>query len=121
MLGGEDVRVNVYVPDELGERIKADLPDVNVSAVVQDALRSLLECDHDRVACADCGEQVDVVGEGLTRFWGELLWSWEPLVDRGGTAEGAARVAKSVAVRMGVPGADRMPLPRPTRAMREAS
>lgn len=120
------MRVNAYLPDELGERLKAELPDVNVSAVLQDAIRGLLDCDHERLACADCGEPVDgsVVdaGEALAAFWAELLHEWGPLVDKGGTAEGAARVGKAVAMRFGVPGADRRPLPRPPRsAVRHAS
>lgn len=118
------MRVNVYLPDDLGERIKEALPDLNVSAIVQETLRGLLECRHERVACADCGEQVDIpaaTGDALAAFWRELVWTWEPLVDRGGTAVGAAQVGKEVAVRMGVPGADRIPLPRPPRAMRKAS
>lgn len=117
------MRVNVYLPDELGERIRESLPDLNVSAIVQETLRGLLECRHERVACADCGEQVDVpaaAADALAAFWRELLWTWEPLVDRGGTAVGAAQVAKSVAVEMGVPGAESMPLPRPPK-MRRAS
>lgn len=112
------MRVNVYVPNELGERLRSSLPDLNVSAVLQNALRALLDCEHGVVACVDCGEAVDPsasTGEALAAFWRELLWAWEPLVDRGGTAEGAARVGKAVAVEFGVPGADLRPLPRPAR------
>lgn len=120
------MRVNVYLPDDLGEQVKAALPDVNVSAVLQDALRRLLDCDHERLTCADCGEVVDasaVAGAAMDALWRELLWAWQPLVDKGGTAEGAARVGKDVAVRLGVPGAERRPLPRPPRhgAVRAAS
>lgn len=114
------MRLNVYVPDDLGERVKAALPDVNVSAVLQAALTKLIDCDHARVACADCGEPMDlseVAGEALSRFYGDLLWALQPLVDRGGTAEGAARIAKTVAIEMCVPRADR-PLPRPVRQKR---
>lgn len=113
------LRVNVYVPDDLGERVKERLPDINVSAVLQQALVGLLDCDHERVACEDCGVSVDGGAdalEALDRFWRELLHAWQPLVDRGGTAEGAARVGKAVAVEMGVPNAERRALPRPPRA-----
>ena len=115
------MRVNVHVPDDLARRVKERLPDLNVSALVQQALRGMLECSHERVCCADCGDVVDPSGAALKAFWGELLWEWEALVDRQGTAEGAARVGKDVAVRMGVPDADRMPLPRPPRARRTAA
>jgi hypothetical protein len=96
-----------------------DLPDLNVSAVLQQALRALIECDHERLACADCGEKVDpeaVGGSALDAFYAELLWRWQELVDNRGTAVGAAQVAKQVAVEMGVPGAERRALPRPPRA-----
>lgn len=121
------MRLNVSVPDELIQQARADLPELNVSAVLQQALRGLLDCQHERLACADCGEPVDGsaadTGEALAAFWSDLLHEWGPLVDRGGTAEGAARVGKAVAVRMGVPGAERKPLPRPPRhaTMRHAS
>lgn len=117
------MRLNLYLPDDLGERVKAEHPDLNVSAVLQQALRGLLECHHDRLACADCGEPVDgsaAAGEALAVFWRELRWEWQDLVDRGGTAEGAARIGKEVAVRCGVPGAEHAALPRRPR-MRRAS
>lgn len=120
------MRLNVYVPDDLGQRAKEQLADLNVSAVLQGALRALLDCEHERLACADCGELVDysaAANEALEMFWRELLHAWQPLVDRGGTAEGAARVAKVVAVELGVPGAEWRALPRPPRyaATRQAS
>jgi post-segregation antitoxin (ccd killing protein) len=113
------MRLNVSVPDDLVARVRTDLPDLNVSAVLQTALRRLLDCDHENLACADCGEPVDgsaAAGEELSLFWSELVHAWGPLVDKGGTAEGAARVAKGVAVGLGVPNADRVPLPRPVRS-----
>lgn len=124
--GSVALRLNVYVPDELGDRVRTELSGVNVSAVLQQALRGLLDCEHERLACADCGELVDysaAANEALESFWRELLHAWGPLVDRGGTAEGAARVAKVVAVELGVPGAEWRALPRPPRhaATRQAS
>ena len=118
------MRLNVTVPDRLIERVRTDLPDVNVSGVLQAALRSLLECDHERLSCATCETTVsraDLATTALDQLYRDLLWALEPLVDRGGTAEGAARVAKSVGLEHGIPAAERVPLPRPNRAMREAS
>jgi hypothetical protein len=119
------MRLNVTVPDGLIARVREEHPDLNVSGVLQQALRGLLECDHERLVCAACGEEVEaddavVIGDALSRFWTELLWAWQPLVDRGGTAEGAARIGKEVAVRFGVPGAEHRALPRPPRATRKA-
>ncbi len=120
------MRVNCHVPDRLAERVKERLPDLNVSQVLQTALQGLLGCEHERMACGDCGEPMstEAVGElAMEALYRELLHAWGPLVDKGGTAEGAARLAKTVAVEMGVPGAERRPLPRPPRrsAMRHAS
>jgi len=61
--------------------------------------------------------------EGLAAPWGveggfyrELLYELGEHARRGGTAYGAAAVAKRVAVRYGVESAVVSPLPRPTRA-----
>lgn len=118
------MRLNVSVPERLVEQVREALPDLNVSAVLQQALRALVECEHERMVCADCGDPVDVVDiarESMGLLWAELVHEWQPLVDRGGTAEGAARVGKEVAVRMGAAGAERRALPRPPRHHREAS
>lgn len=118
------MRLNVSVPDQLVEQVREELPDLNVSAVLQRALRELIECEHERYLCADCGEDVepdDIAREAMGLLWAELVHAWQPLVDRGGTAEGAARVGKEVAVRMGAAGAERRALPRPPRHHREAS
>ena len=115
-------RVNVHLPNHLAEQVRAKLPGVNVSAVLQNALREMLECPHERLTCGDCGDTVDrrvVAGEAMAEFWRELLWEWESLVDKGGTAVGAAQVGKQVAVRLGVPRAETMPLPRPARSRPE--
>lgn len=115
----------MHLPDDLAASVREQLPDINVSAVLQDALRRMLEgeCPHNRLSCADCGSAVprdQVGGEAAARFYRELLFELGPLVDQLGTAEGAARIAKRIAVELGVPGADRAPLPRPPRSAREA-
>ena len=118
------MRVNCHVPDELAERVKDELPDLNVSQVLQQALRQMLGCEHERYVCAACGEDVDAVDvarEAMGLLWAELLWAWQPLVDRGGTAVGAAQVGKDVAVRMGAARAESRPLPRPPRLDRRSA
>lgn len=115
-------RVNVFVPDELLDLVRATLPTVNVSGLLQEALRELMRCDHKQVACARCAapiELADLVDGPLSQFYGEALWALGELVHDGGTAEGAAAVLKHVAQRHGVREADRRPLPRSTRANRQ--
>ena len=117
-------RVSVYLPESMSERVREELPDLNLSGLLQQALEAALDCDHDRWVCADCGEDVDtteVCRGAWAELYDELWWSLESLVDRRGTAEGAAKVLRDVAERMGVPGAGRRPLLRPNRAMRESA
>lgn len=116
------MRVNVWLPDELNATIKQELPDVNVSAVLQDALRALLGCRHDRVSCAACAKPVDLrslIDEALCSLYLDLHWKFVELIDRGGTVEGAARVAKEIATRHRVSCAPNIALARPSRAQRQ--
>lgn len=117
-------RVNVWLPEELHQLLKSSLPHVNVSQLLQDAIRGVLGCRHEQLACAACAEPVDrwaMLDEHLGRFYADLLAALEALVARCGTAEGAARVLRDVAVRWRVSGAEQTPLPRATRAEREAA
>ena len=117
------MRLNVYLPDDLGEKVRSEMPDLNLSGLLQQALRQALDCEHERWVCADCGEDVDtdeVCRGAMKEFLDAAWWQLEGLVDRRGTAEGAAKVLRDVAVGMGVPGAGMRPLLRPTRSMREA-
>lgn len=116
-------RVSVYVPEELEEAVRAKLPGLNRSEVMQRALRALLGCEHSATVCADCGEEVSVAGAqeaAVDRFYRDLLSVLEAPVIRGATAEGAARCAKELASRWRLPSAG-WPLPRPTRAERRAA
>lgn len=117
-------RLCVWVPDELAEVARQQLPGVNMSKILQEGLRARLGCRHDRLVCASCAEPVDhhqLVDEGLGRFYYDLHWRLAELVQRGGTAEGAARVAKDVAERHQVTAAKNLSLPRPTRAERRTA
>lgn len=58
------------------------------------------------------------VAEELAHFYRDIMWALEDLVDRGGTAVGAARVVKRVAQYHHVSSASD-PLPTPTRQTRE--
>ena len=62
----------------------------------------------------------DLRGGVEASFYRELLFQLGEHAQRGGTAYGAAAVAKRVALEFGVRGAAYLPLPRPTRLEREA-
>lgn len=118
---GYAVRVNVWLPDDLSETVKARMPGVNVSQVLQEGLRALLGCRHERAICAACAEPLDLhahADAALERFYLDLFDGLAELVQRGGTAEGACRVAKDIGTRHQIGVASRRPLPRPTRAER---
>ncbi len=60
-------------------------------------------------------------GGSESAFYRELLFELGEHAQRGGTAYGAAVVAKRVALAFGAAGATHLPLPRPTRLEREAA
>lgn len=116
-------RVTLSVPTELLELVRQSIPSLNISAALQEALRARLSCSHKVLACAACAaplEARDLVDDALSRFYGDALWDLGELLRTGGTVEGSARVLKSVAERHGVRKALNTPLPRATRAQREA-
>lgn len=115
-------RVNVYLPAELHEAL-AGL-DVNVSQLLQEAIRGVLGCRHHELACRRCAEPVDrwaLVDERLGRFYSDVIWALDDLVRQVGTAEGAARVVREVGRRWRITKAGQIPLPRPSRAERAAA
>lgn len=117
------MRLSVYVPDELAQEVRRALPGVNVSAALQGALRALLECNHNRLSCSSCAASIDrrrIASDALEAFYVDLLHELQRIIPAG-TAEGAARVAKQVAIEAGVTRAETLPLPRATRAEREAA
>ncbi|MGH9042655.1 MAG: hypothetical protein ACRDZ3_20765 [Acidimicrobiia bacterium] len=64
-------RVNLSLPDELAELVHHELPDLNVSRVLQDALRALLRCDHRDLVCAQCSAPLPrrlVIDQALSAF-----------------------------------------------------
>lgn len=111
------------MPAELARAVQEEFPSINYSKVLQEGLRDRLGCRHDRLACVRCGHvelRWDLVGAELRQFLGDVLWAdLVSLVDAGGTAEGAARIIKERAVRMCVPGAETLPLPKANRRTRE--
>lgn len=117
--------VNLSVPGELLERVRAELPGLNLSEVLRDALHARVEsCTHDELGCARCGREFDrrgLIDLALAQFYGEALWRINELATQVGTAEGAARVLRQVAQSFGVSNAASLPLARPTRRAREAA
>lgn len=116
-------RVNVWLSEELMSTVRDRLPDVNFSRVLADGLRDRMACRHDELACVECGrveQRAEIEDVRLGRFYADVVWELRTLADRGGTAEGAARVVKAIAERYRVSLASKLPLPRPTRAARHA-
>lgn len=114
-------RINVTLPDELAARVRAEMPGLNVSGVLQEALRDRIVCDHRELTCTCCGARVLRAELELTvlgAFYAEALWRLREPVARCATAEGAARVLADLARSWEVPEVDRTPLPRPTRSQR---
>lgn len=116
------MQLSVWVPNELAEALKTRLPGVNVSKVLQDGLRSLLDCEHDQLVCADCAAPVNrraITDDALSKFYSQVMWEIRDLVAAGGTCEGAGRIVKGVAEAHQVSAAKRVSLPRPPRGVRE--
>lgn len=115
-------RINVTLPDEMIAWVRAELPGLNVSGVLRDALVALAGCEHRELVCACCGSTSSRRSIELTvlgRFYQEAVWALETPIRRCSTAEGAARVLCETARSWEVPTVDHTPLPRPTRANRE--
>lgn len=114
-------RINVTLPDELAEIVRREMPGLNVSGVLQDALRERVDCDHRGLSCTCCGANVEhqaLVDVALSRFYQEVMWQLREPVSRCATAEGAARVVQDIARSWQVSVVERTPLPRPTKSQR---
>lgn len=122
-------RVNVWLPQAIYDTLRQDLPDINVSGLLQKAIEGTLDCWHDQLECARCHAQVDhqyLLSLGVTRFYNDARHAIGELATRGGgTAEGAQRVLQDVAKLWHGHGlvhwdAAHAPLNRPSRSVREA-
>ena len=122
-------RVNVWLNKDVYDTLRRELPDVNVSGLLRQAIESTLNCWHDQLECTRCGSQVDhqyLLSKEVTRFYRDARNAIGDLVDKGrGTAEGAQRVLHDVAQLWHGKGlvhwdAAREPLNRPARSVREA-
>jgi hypothetical protein len=117
-------RINIWVTPGLLEAAREVNPDLNVSALVQEALREVIGCSHEELACRKCSAPIvraDVVEKAVTSFYLDALDAIGELVRRGGTAEGAARKLREIAGRWRLKIATEAPLPRPTRAERHTA
>lgn len=109
-------RVNVTIPDDLAALVRDQLPGLNISGVLAQALSARLDCKHHELECSCCRlsiDRQDVMAASIAGFISDAMFELAPLVDRVGTAEGAARILRNVAIRWGV-GDDGTPLPRPS-------
>lgn len=115
--------MSLTLPAELARAVREKFPRINYSKVLRDGLQAMLGCRHERLACVHCGNvetRWGLVGAELRQFLGDVLWSdLVGLVDAGGTAEGAARLIRERAIRLGLPGAEALPVPKATRRTRE--
>lgn len=117
-------RVSVTIPDELAGEVRRRLPALNVSGLLQNALRAALGCSHGQLTCATCAASLDpgdVAREALDALYRDLVDGLEDLLWSAGTLEGFGVRLKNVAQRHNVRLAFVRPLPRHTRAEREAA
>jgi hypothetical protein len=106
---------------ECAATLNAELPKLNVSRVLRDALLARLACRHEgALTCAGCGVSVEPAVlrlETRRSLYDEIYRRLAELVPHGGSVQGAARVVNNVAERFGVP---IWPEIRTTRAERES-
>lgn len=116
-------KLSVSVPDELIEAARTRHPAMNVSRVLQDALRVALDCPHHDLVCAGCGDELEAARLSrlaLERFYVDAIRALEDLLWRGGSVEGSARVLRRLALEHGLADAvARVQLPRLSRGERE--
>lgn len=113
-------RVNVWLPDELHQTVRTDLEGVNLSAVLQDGLRALLDCRHERAVCASCAAPVDIDAaraDAVHAMTLDVVDRLRPLLAQG-TVEGAGRIVVDVAAAHGAPG---IAAPRPPQRRRRTA
>lgn len=118
-------RLNVTVPAELLDTVRATSPGLNLSEVMTKALSGRVECLHSSGAtCNACGAFVSLLAWGdarVAKFWDDLYW--EVLYDavhRDLTPTGIALMAKHVASRHRIPGAAGYAVPREPKARTQA-
>lgn len=116
--------VSVWIPNELAATVKAQLPRVNVSRTLQEALQRLLGCEHHELVCGACSTaipRVDVVAPPLAAFYADVMGVISVLSRRPGmTVEGVARAIREIGRNHGVAAADVTPLPALTDAERRS-
>jgi hypothetical protein len=113
--------VNIYLPDQLANQLAEQFPDLNRSALVQDALRRLVECDHATLNCAHCGSTVHAAqwaAELLGGFYRRLHARMENHLNTGGTVVGACKVLRGLAIESGAKGVADTPELRQTNKQR---
>jgi hypothetical protein len=115
-------RLNVSVPDELIELAKQRHPSMNVSRVLQEGLRRAVGCEHEHLACVECGDELgldELRGPILEPFFVEAMRALADLLYDGGTLEGYARVLRRIGREHHVDRAMTFPLPVLSRSQRE--
>jgi len=115
-------RVTLSLPSGLLERVRQANPELNLSEVFQKAMQEVLDCPHRELRCARCSAPIDhreIQADVLGRFFSDAMWALGELIYGGGTAEGAHRVLKRLAIGWGVPGASDYALARRPKGTRQ--
>jgi len=117
-------RVSVSLPPELLEQARALHPDLNVSGLLQDALRALVSCEHEDLVCARCGTSVRdaaVAERALSRFYVDAMTLVHDHALAEGTVIGLTRRLRDLARSYQLRIANELPMPGLTRAERGAA
>lgn len=117
-------RVTLYLPDELAARIRHELPGLNISRALREALVERLACRHDELACPTCAAvmvRAELVDDALCAFYAQAWAQLGELAARAGTAEGAVAILRRVAEDFGLSKVARFPLVRSTVRARRAA
>lgn len=86
--------VHCSVPAQLIAAVRAEHPGLNVSAVLTEALRARISCDHVHLTCTDCGRQVDLnqlTKRRLGYFLGRMIEGLDAAKARGFGLEAVER------------------------------
>lgn len=121
---GGSTRINVSVPVELLDRARELNPNLSPSALLQEALRTAIGCEHEALVCARCDKPIrrlEIVDQALSHFYADVQAIVADHARRGGTVEGVGRRVKELGQSHQLRIASELPAPGLTRAERQAA